>query len=125
MVQGDATASVDLGARALGAVAGSSGAEYLEGLQRPYTTYKDVPAALDALASGRIGGVVNSVGALRWFVAKRYATTLDVADGLLAPAYMAFALPKGSQLRRPLDRALIKITSGPEWVAMESRFFAR
>ena len=125
VAQGDATASVDLGGRALGAVAGSSGAEYLDGLQRHYTTYKDVPAALDALASGRIGGVVNSVGALRWLVAKRYATTLDVADGLLAPAYMAFALPKGSQLRRPLDRALIKITSSPEWVAMESRFFAR
>ncbi len=121
----DAAADIDLAGKRLAAVTASSGAEYLEGLHRSYEPAKDLAAALDALAAGKVDAVVNSVGALRYLVARRHATGLEVAGGLLAPAYMAFALPKGSQLKRPLDTALIRTTSGPEWVALEDRFFGR
>jgi ABC-type amino acid transport substrate-binding protein len=46
-------------------------------------------------------------------------------QGLLAPAYMAVALPARSPLRRPIDRALIKITTGAEWRTLEEKYFAR
>ncbi len=44
---------------------------------------------------------------------------------LLAPAYLAYALPPGSTLRQSLDEALIKVTASPEWVETEERFFGR
>ncbi len=119
----DALATVDLTGKRLGAVTLSSGAEYVDSLHLPYTHYPDIPQALIALDAGQIDAVVNSVGALRWFVAKRFSGTLEVSPGLLAPAYMAIALPKGSALRHPLDRALVGVTSSPDWSALEARYF--
>ena len=119
----DSVASVDLSGRRLGAVALSSGAEYLDSLHLVYTRYRDIPEALAALDAKRIDAVVNSVGALRYGVAKRFPDRLEVPPGLLAPAYMAIALQKESPLKRPIDRALMTITSSPEWSAQEARTF--
>jgi polar amino acid transport system substrate-binding protein len=119
----DAAASIDLNGKKLAAVAQSSGAEYLDELHLRYAKFKDLPEALDALASGQSNAVVNSVGALQYFISKRYAKALELPQGLLAPAYMAIALPQHSPLKRPIDRALIRITT--EWRALEERYFAR
>jgi ABC-type amino acid transport substrate-binding protein len=118
-------ASIDLNEKTLAAVAQSSGAEYLDELHLRYLKYKTLPEALDSLASGQSDAVVNSVGALQYFISKRYAKVLDLPQGLLAPAYMAVALPPHSPLKRSVDRALIKITTGSEWRALEERFFGR
>ncbi len=121
----DIAASIDLRGKKLAAVAQSSGAEYLDELHLQYAKYKDLPDALDSLASGKSNAVVNSVGALQYFVAKRYARVLEMPQGLLAPAYMAVAFPEHSPLKKPIDRALIKITNSPEWRTLEERFFTR
>ena len=121
----DPAASIELKGKKLAAVARSSGAEYLDELHLQYTKYKDLPEALDSLATGQSNAVVNSVGALQYFISKRHARTLEIPQGLLAPAYMAIALPEHSPLKRPIDRALIKITNSTEWRALEERFFFR
>ena len=121
----DLAASIDLRGKRLAAVARSSGAEYLDELHLQYTKYKDLPEALNSLADGQSNAVVNSVGALQYFISKRYARALEMPQGLLAPAYMAIALPEHSPLKKPIDRALIKITNGAEWRTLEERFFVR
>lgn len=121
----DHAASIELKGKKLAAVARSSGAEYLDELHLQYTKYKDLPEALDLLVTGQSNAVVNSVGALQYFISKRHARTLEIPQGLLAPAYMAIALPEHSPLKRPIDRALIKITNSTEWRALEERFFFR
>jgi polar amino acid transport system substrate-binding protein len=121
----DLAASIDLNGRKLAAVAHSSGAEFLDEMHLPYTKYKDLPDALDSLAKGQSNVVVNSVGALQYFIAKRYAKVIEIPQGLLAPAYMAIALPEHSPFKRPIDEALVKITSDPEWISLEERFFGR
>jgi polar amino acid transport system substrate-binding protein len=121
----DLAASIDLRGKKLAAVAQSSGAEYLDELHLQYAKYKDLPEALDSLANGRSNAVVNSVGALQYFISKRYARVLEIPQGLLAPAYMAIALPERSPIKKPIDRALIKITNSPEWRTLEERFFVR
>jgi polar amino acid transport system substrate-binding protein len=109
----------------LAAAAFSSGAEYLDDAHLQYTKYGSLGEALAALAEGREDVVVNSVGALRYLVAARFWRTLRVPPSLLAPAYMAFALPLRSPYKRPIDRALIKITGSAEWRAVEESYFAR
>jgi len=113
----------DLAGKRLAAVAFSSGAEYLDGLRLPHAKYENLQQALEALDEGRVDAVVNSVGALRHFVAARFSKTLRVPTTLLAPAYMAIALPEGSQLKKPIDRALMRITASPEWRAVEETYF--
>jgi ABC-type amino acid transport substrate-binding protein len=121
----DLIASIDLRQKKLAAVAQSSGAEYLDELHLQYVKYKDLPTALDALVNGNANAVVNSVGALQHYVAKHYARDIEMPQGLLAPAYMAIALPANSPIKRPIDRALISITNSPEWRRLEDKFFAR
>jgi hypothetical protein len=38
---------------------------------------------------------------------------------------LAIALPEQSPLKRPIDEALVKITSHPEWISIEDRFFGK
>jgi polar amino acid transport system substrate-binding protein len=116
---------VDLTSKKLAAVARSSGAEYLDQHHLPYLKFNSLPDALDALAGGRADAVVNSVGALQYLISKRYSATEEMPQGLLAPAYMAIALPEHSPLKRPIDEALVKITSDPEWISLEDRFFGK
>jgi polar amino acid transport system substrate-binding protein len=121
----DFAASVDLRHEKLAAVAQSSGAEYLDELHLQYAKHKDLPEALDSLANGRSSVVVNSVGALQYFVSKRYGKIIEIPQGVLAPAYMAIALPEHSPIKKSIDLALIKITNSPEWRILEDRFFVR
>jgi polar amino acid transport system substrate-binding protein len=78
-----------------------------------------------AAATGKLDAIVNSVGALRYLVNKRFTDKIELPNGVLAPAYMAFALPLNSPLRRPLDRALAIVTASPDWQAVEDTYFAR
>jgi polar amino acid transport system substrate-binding protein len=63
--------------------------------------------------------VVNSVGALQYYVSMRYARSIEIPQGLLASAYIAIAPPEHSAIKKPLDRALVRITNSPEWRTLE------
>jgi ABC-type amino acid transport substrate-binding protein len=115
-------ATIDLSGKKLAAVAQSSGAEYLDQQHLQYMRYQNLPAALDALADGKADAVVNSIGALKYYVSKRYTKSIAMPQGVVAPAYMAIALPLRSPLKKPIDNALIRITSGPEWGPLETQF---
>ncbi len=115
----------DLIGKKLAAVAQSSGAEYLEGLHLKYEKYDSLAEALSSLANGRSDVVVNSVGALQYLVSARFAKTAYVQRALLARSFMAIALPDHSPLKKPIDRALIKITASPEWKSVEELYFGR
>ena len=115
----------DLAGKKLAAVAQSSGAEYLDGLHLKYEKYENLAEALSSLANGRSNAVVNSAGALQYLVAARFAKVTYVQRALLAPAFMAIALPDNSPLKKPVDRALIKVTASPEWKSVEELYFGR
>ncbi len=115
----------DLIGKKLAAVAQSSGAEYLDGLHLHYEKYDSLADAVSSLAAGRAEVVVNSVGALKYLVSARFSKTVYVQQALLAPAFMAFALPDRSPLKKPIDRALINITASPEWRLSEELYFGR
>jgi len=125
VVGGYQLSDADLRGKRLAAVAYSSGAEYLGERHLSYTPCDDLQAALTALGAGRADAVVNSVGALQYLIAARFARTIEAPEGVLAPAYMAFALPRGSALREPLNRVLSEITASPEWRRMEQSYFGK
>jgi ABC-type amino acid transport substrate-binding protein len=115
----------DLAGKRLAAVTESSGAEYLDDQRLAYQKFATLADALDAVATGRADAAVNSVGALQYLVSTRFGEGVAPPHGLLAPAYMAFALPMNSPLKKPLDRALVAVTASPEWRAVEETYFGR
>ena len=124
-VEGIAIRTSDLTGKRLAAVSNSSGAEYLDAQRFAYQKFGNLPDALNALATGRTDAVVNSVGAVQYLVNTRFSASIAPPNGLLAPAYMAFALPKNSALKMPLDRALTIVTASPEWRSVEESYFGR
>jgi polar amino acid transport system substrate-binding protein len=124
-LEGTAIRTSDLAGKRLAAVSDSSGAEYLDAQRFAYQKFANLPDALNALATGRADAVVNSVGALQYLVNTRFSGSIAPPHGLLAPAYMAFALPKSSALKMPLDRALTIVTASPEWRSVEETYFGR
>jgi polar amino acid transport system substrate-binding protein len=89
------------------------------------TKSDDLRQALGELANGRVDAVVNSVGSLEYAISREFSAAVAIPRGVLAPAYMAVALPANSPLKKPLDRALIRITASPEWRALEPTYFGQ
>ena len=119
------TRTSDLAGKRLAAVSGSSGAEYLDAERLAYQKFADLADALNALATGKTDAVVNSVGALQYLVNTRFSDAIAPPRGVLAPAYMAFALSMNSVLKKPLDQALTIVTGSPEWRSVEETDFGR
>jgi ABC-type amino acid transport substrate-binding protein len=113
----------DLVGKRLAAVAHSSGAEFLDVRRLRYAPFSDLPSALTALADGETDAVVNSIGALQYAIANGFTATIEPPQGVLAPAFMAIALPPGSALKKRLDAALVEITASPEWRRVEASYF--
>ena len=124
-VGGFASGPNDLVGKRLAAVSDSSGAEYLDAERFAYQRFNNLPDALTALATGRTDAVVNSVGALQYLVNTRFSGSIAPPSGLLAPAYMAFALPKNASWKDTLDQALTIVTASPEWRSVEETYFGR
>jgi ABC-type amino acid transport substrate-binding protein len=120
-----ATRSGDLLTKRLAAVSESSGAEYLDTQRLAYQKFDNLPEAFQAVAAGKADAVVNSTGALQYLVSTRFSDTIAPPHGLLAPAYMAFALPPNSALKKPIDRALTVVSATPEWQSIEESYFGR
>jgi polar amino acid transport system substrate-binding protein len=91
----------DLDGKRLAAVADSSGAEYLDEQHLHYTKYANLKDALASLVGGNSDAVVNSVGALQYAISSYFSGVIPMPSGILAPAYMAFALPPNSPLKKP------------------------
>ena len=72
---------------------------------------------------GNSDAVVNSVGALEYAISTYFSGVIPMPNGELAPAYMAFAVPPNSPLKKPLDRALIEITASALWRSLEPTYF--
>src|SRR6516225_9618023 len=115
----------DLEGKRLAAVAHSSGAEYLDEQHLHYTKYANLKDALASLVRGDSDAVVNSVGALEYAISTYFSGVIPMPNGILAPAYLAFALPPNSPLKKPLDRALIEITASASWRSLEPRYFGK
>jgi polar amino acid transport system substrate-binding protein len=115
----------DLEGKRLAAVADSSGAEYLDERHLHYTKYANLKDALASLVRGKSDAVVNSVGALEYAISTYFSGVIPMPNGILAPSYMAFALPPNSPLKMPLDRALIQITASASWRSPEASYFGR
>jgi len=116
-------AEADLVGKRLAAVAHSSGAEFLDEKRLRYAPFDDLNSALSALERGEADAVVNSIGALQYAVMTRFSGTVEPPQGVIAPAFMAIALPPGSALKKRLDEALVEITASAEWRRVEASYF--
>ncbi len=121
-LQGVVSGPDDLDAARVGTVAGSSSAQYLDGRQIVARDYETPAAGIEALRGGEIDAFVYDRPLLQYLAGRDTGDGVEVLPALFARQGYAMALPNGSDLREPIDRALLAIVQGDWWRAARFRY---
>jgi polar amino acid transport system substrate-binding protein len=99
----------------VGAVAGTTSAEYLEWQRIPGSLYATPAAALDALREGAVAAVVFDQPILQYHIYAAHAGVLRVLPSSFERQFYGIALPLESAMRKPINQALLEHTETPAW----------
>jgi polar amino acid transport system substrate-binding protein len=113
----------DLARLKIASVPLTTSAEWLERRGIQYRRDRDLAAALDDLAGGRVEAVVYDEPLMRWTIREHFRGRLAVLPLTLERQDYAFALPKGSALREPIDLGLLRRINAPNWSERVARYF--
>lgn len=105
----------DLADARVGVVGGTQADEALAERGIGRRTFASVDEGLQALANEDIDAFVQDAPILRYTVQQNHASELRVLDAQFDYRPYAIALPSGSELREPINRALLEVTETPEW----------
>jgi polar amino acid transport system substrate-binding protein len=106
----------------VGTVDPSQAKRYLATRRIPFKGYKDITAAVDALAAGQVDAVVFEAPILQYAVHARSEGDLLVLDGTFDNHGYAFGLRQCSPLREDVNLALLRIVASDDWAAILSRY---
>jgi len=112
----------DLPRARVATVTGSTSEAYLEERFLRYEAFDTLPEALDAVAAGAADAVVYDAPLLRYLTQRREGSGLQVLPQTFEPQLYAIALPQGSTLREPINRALLERVSVPGWKTVLDRY---
>lgn len=103
-------------------IAHSAAAAALKSRGIAFSTRSHLAPALKALVSHRVDAVVYDAPLLRYLVLNHYPNRLRVLDKTFERQDYAFALPQGSKLREPINRAILAYMRGSDWHALLNRY---
>ena len=109
----------------VGAVAGTETVEILDHDHAKPQTYQTVVEGLQALKSGELDAFVYDRPLLAWVVKEKFYGSLKVLDTIFDPQVYAIALPRGSQIRIPLNVALLEEVRGDWWKETLNRYIGK
>ena len=112
----------DLRGKTVGSVPGTESAAYLE---QEGIAFQDFSASLDglrALQENEIDAFVGSAPTLRYLMSEHAALKTNVKTTNRYPQRYAFALPAGSPLREPMNRAVLRTINAPTWRGVLDRY---
>ncbi len=115
----------DLGDVRIGTLPDTTSAAWLSGQGYTFRQVRDLDAALNSVANGRLDAVVYDAPLLHWTIAQRYGKRLEVLPFVLERQDYAYALPTGSALREPLNKSLLKQINAPDWRTRLDRYLGQ
>ncbi len=109
----------------VGTVQGTSSEDYLQSQRLVYRTYQDPQAGIQALAKSEIDAVVYDAPLLRYLAITAFKGTIEVLPGTFDRQDYGIALPEGSALREPINRALLETIRSNEWQDVLYRYLGQ
>jgi len=104
----------------VGTLRGSAATTWLDAQGVRYSGYADAATAMQALARGDLEAVVYDAPILKSLALAEQ--DLVVLPHKLRVEQYAFAMPRTSELRKPLNRALIEVLQSDAWLAVRKRY---
>jgi len=115
----------DLRALRVATVQDSTAQSYLRKLGVGHRALKSPLEALQALAHGSVDAVVYDEPILRYLILTEFHGNLYVLPNTFDEQIYGLALPPGSQLREPINRALLAETGSPAWHELLIRYLGK
>lgn len=112
----------DLDSMRVASVAEGTSAAWLEARGLDFRRFATPAQALDALAAGEVDAVVYDTPLLRYRIAADGRRSLTVLPLVLARQDYAFALPRQSALRLPINTSLLQRINRGDWNARLARY---
>jgi polar amino acid transport system substrate-binding protein len=109
------TSAADLRRVQVGALPGTTAAQWLEHRGIAFSPFDGLPQALQALDRGEVEAVVSDQALIRYQLQEGGLRRLQALPFTLDVQDYGFAVGEGSTLREPLNRALLSVSHGPEW----------
>lgn len=106
----------------VGALDGSTSAQYLSARGIRHFSYSDISAGIQAVRKGAIDAMVHDAPVLLYEVRLQRGGNVRVLPLTFEPQSYGFALPAGSELREPINRLLLEIVSGDAWSSTLARY---
>ncbi len=97
---------------------GSTSAAYLDEKLVRFQDAESLESALGQVAAGEADALVYDAPILRYLVNAEYPDRLRVLPAVFARQDYGIALPPGSPLREPLNRAILEVIRSPAWDAL-------
>ncbi len=114
-LRGTVHGEADLRYVRVAAITGTETTEYLGRERIAYQVFADAEAGLSALQKGRIDALVYDRPLLLWLVNEHFSGSLRVLDATFDPQVYAIGLPQGSELRMPINLALLDAIRSDWW----------
>jgi polar amino acid transport system substrate-binding protein len=105
----------DLSTARVAALAGTSAEDTLTHMRIGYQRFATLPEGLNALRTHKIDAFVYDKALLAWAIQQGYSSSIELVDATFDPQEYAFALPRNSQLRSPLDVAILEAIHSDWW----------
>lgn len=105
-----------------GSIAGSASDDWLRRHGLEFLPYQSVQDGLDAVANAEVRSFVYDRPLLSYLVEKSYADSVELVPGTFGRQDYGIALPAGSELREPLNRALLDYLGSDAWAALQRRW---
>lgn len=114
-ISGPVSGSKDLPNARIGIVAKSATRDYFNERFMATRGYDDVAAGLTALENGDIDAFVHDEPLLRYSILKEHAGRVRLLEEVFEPQSYGIVLPSGSNLREPVNQALLAIQETTRW----------
>jgi ABC-type amino acid transport substrate-binding protein len=122
-LQGIVSDPQDLRHVKVGTVPGSVGQDYLDHQRMKYGLYTPGPVdLLKAVADHRIDAAVFNGPIMSYYARTAFSNKIVVLRFSLRQDFMAIPMRPGSPLRKPINRALLKVLDTKKWQTILSNY---
>jgi ABC-type amino acid transport substrate-binding protein len=106
----------------VGSISQSEGFDFLTKQGIAVIPFEGIPDGLAAVASRKIDAFVLNEQILKYQAKKDFPGRVQVLPGIYDEYFVSIALPQNSPLRKPINKALLKLMKTENWTELRNRY---
>ncbi len=114
----------DLAGKKVASIRGSTAANFLKGRNLLATEFDNVDQAIDALQKGETEALVYDAPILLYYASHDGKGKVETAGAVFRPEAYGMLFPTGSDLRKPVNSALLQLKESGEYRSLYLKYFS-